>query len=53
MSPPDYAPLDVYDKIRYNYDSHSIDAKIVVMGNTGGYLLFPHTLAALFLKYMG
>lgn len=31
----DYAPLDNYGKSRYDYDSHSVDAKIVVMGNTG------------------
>ncbi|THH06801.1 hypothetical protein EW145_g3836 [Phellinidium pouzarii] len=31
----DYAPLDSYGKSRYDYESRSVDAKIVVMGNTG------------------
>lgn len=48
MSPSDYAPLDVYDKARYHYDSHSIDAKIVVMGNTGRFIiLYPANGASL------
>ncbi|EJD01482.1 uncharacterized protein FOMMEDRAFT_30160 [Fomitiporia mediterranea MF3/22] len=33
MTPSDYAPLGSYGK--YNYDTRSVDAKIVVMGNTG------------------
>lgn len=32
--PPSYTQLD-YGKSRYDYESHSVDAKIVVMGNTG------------------
>ncbi|KAI5124804.1 hypothetical protein M0805_005436 [Coniferiporia weirii] len=35
MTVSDYAPLDNYGKSRYDYESHSVDAKIVVMGNTG------------------
>ncbi|KAL5487647.1 hypothetical protein ACEPAI_5755 [Sanghuangporus weigelae] len=35
MNVSEYAPLNGYGKSRYSYDSHSIDAKIVVMGNTG------------------
>lgn len=32
--PSSYTPLD-YGKSRYDYESHSVDAKIVVMGNSG------------------
>ncbi|KAH8118546.1 P-loop containing nucleoside triphosphate hydrolase protein [Phellopilus nigrolimitatus] len=35
MTNAPYAPLDNYGKSRYDYESHSVDAKIVVMGNTG------------------
>lgn len=39
-----YAPIDPYGKSRYDYESRSVDAKIVVMGNTGvSYLCQPVT----------